>query len=104
MPRNCCRECPLAEFLQPLFIDRFDPEKHVFEAELLPETKDILVPQQHVAAGFEVILFLDAGAGDRLTDRHRVPFLQKGDVVDDEDPRLADRSQILDYPLGLISR
>src|SRR6516162_6669978 len=90
---------PLAESLQRFFIDRFDAEKQVFEAKLLPETKDILVPQQHIAAGFKVILLLDARAGDRLTDRHRVPLLQKGDIVDDEDPGLAYRSQIFDRPL-----
>src|SRR5208282_3136849 len=90
---------PLAEFLQPLLIDRFDAEKHIFEAEFFPETKDFLVAQQDVAAGLEVILLLDAGPGDRLTDRHPVPLLQKGDIVDDEDSPLTDRPQILDRPL-----
>src|SRR4029077_2602216 len=47
----------------------------------------------------EVVLLLDARAGDRLSDRHPVPLLQKGDIVDDEDPGLTDRSQILDRSL-----
>jgi len=46
--------------------------------------------EQHVAPRFEVILLFDAGAGDRLTDRHPVPLLQKGNIVDDEDSGLAD--------------
>src|SRR5215472_8007229 len=87
---------PLAEFLQSLLIDRFDPEKHVFEPELLPEAKDFLMAQQHIAAGFEVIPFLDAGTGDGLADLHPVPLLQKSDIVDDKDTRLPDRPQILD--------
>ena len=46
----------LAIFLQALVIDRLEPEKHVGDAELLPEAEHLLVAQQHVAAGFEVIV------------------------------------------------
>src|SRR6516164_362762 len=81
---------------QTLFVDRLEADEHVFEAELSPEAEHLLVAQQHVAAGLEVVLLADAGADDRLSDLHPMPFLYKGDVVDDEDTRLADRPEILD--------
>jgi len=90
---------PSVARLQSLSVDRFDPEKHVFEAQALPKPKDFLVREEDITACFEVILLLDVGAGDRLSDRHPVPLLQKGDIVDDEDSGLTDRSQILDRPL-----
>ena len=64
--------------------------KDVLQPEGFPETEHLLVAQQHVAAGFEVIALFDAGAGDRLAEFHRVALMDKGDVVDDEDPGLAD--------------
>src|SRR6516165_11693810 len=85
----------LAEFAQPLLVDRLETEKHGFEPEPLPQAEDVLVAQQHVAARLEVIPLADAGPDDRLPDLHSVPLVDKGDVVDDENSRLADRLQIL---------
>ena len=64
----------------------------------LPEAKHLLVAQQHVAARFEIVVLLDAGAGDRLADLHAVLLLDEGDIVDDEAAGLADRAEILDDP------
>ena len=89
----------LAIFLQSLVVDRFEPEKHVGDAELLPEAEHVLVAQQHVAAGFEIIFFLDPGARHRLAKLEPVALVNEGDVIDDKDARLADRAQILDDPL-----
>src|SRR5215471_1329258 len=89
----------LAEFAQPLLVDRLEAEEHRFEPEALPQPEDVLVPQQHVAARLEIIPLADAGPGDRLADLHPMPFMDKGYIVDDEDPRLADRLQILDASL-----
>ena len=44
-------------------------------------------------------MLADAGADDRLADLHPVPLLHEGDVVDDENTRLADRPEILDDAL-----
>src|SRR5262249_55468947 len=90
---------PFAMLAQTLFVNRLEADEHVFEAEFPPETEHLLVAQQHVAAGFEVILLADAGADDRFAEFHAVPFLDEGDVVDDEDARLADRPQVLDDTL-----
>jgi len=89
----------LPKALNSLIASSSHPEEHVFEAQLLPETKDFLVPEEDITACFEVVLLLDAGAGDRLSDRQPVPLLQEGDIVDDEDAGLTDRSQILDRSL-----
>src|SRR6266496_1513310 len=91
---------PLAVFLQAILVERFEAEKHVGDAELFPEAEYLLVAQQDVAAGFQVVALLDAGAGDGLAQRHAVALLHKGDIVDDEDPGFADPTQILNDPLG----
>src|SRR5215471_2561157 len=83
-------------FAQTFFVDRLEADEHVFEPELPPVAKYILVAQQHVPASFEVIFLSNAGADDRLGDLHAVPLLHEGDIVDDEDPRFADRPEILD--------
>ena len=90
---------PFAVLLQPFLVDRFETDEDVFEPELSPKAEHVLVAQQHVAAGLEVILLADAGADDRLGDFHAVPLLHKGDVVDDKDAGLADRAEILDDAL-----
>ena len=90
----------LAVFFEPVLVDRLQAEKHVGDAEFLPEAKHLLVPQQHVAAGFEVIALFDAGLRDRLAQLHAVALMHKGDVVDDKDAALADLPQIFDNPLG----
>ena len=69
------------------------------QPERLPVTKCLLVAQQHVAAGFEIIALLDAGAGDRLAELHRVALVDKGHIVDDEDPGFADAAEVLDHPI-----
>ena len=73
--------------------------KDVLEAEGLPEAEYLLVAEQYVAAGFEVVALFDAGAGDRLAELHRMALMDKGDVVDDEDPGFTNAAQILDDPL-----
>src|SRR5438132_3934931 len=84
---------------QSLFVDRLEADEHVFKTELFPKAKRLLVAQQHVAAGLEIVFLTDAGADDRLADLHPVPFLHKGDVVDDEDPRLTNTAKVLDDAL-----
>src|SRR6516164_1824363 len=87
---------PFAVFPQPLLVDGFEAEKHGFEPEPLPQAERLLVAQQHVAASFQVISLADTGAGDRLADLHPMALMDKSNVVDDENPRLADRPKILD--------
>src|SRR5437868_4083308 len=89
----------LAVLLQAILVDRLEAEKHVGDAELLPEAEHLLMAQQNIAAGFEVIALLDAGPRHRLAERQAVALLHEGDVVDDEDAGLADPAQILDDPL-----
>ena len=55
---------PLAVALEPLLVDRLDAEEHVAEPELLPAREDLLVAEQHVAAGLEVVLLADAAPLD----------------------------------------
>src|SRR5439155_23600127 len=75
-------------------------EEHVRDAKLFPEAEHLLVAQQHIAAGFEVVALPDAGARDSIAQLHAVTLLHEGDIIDDEDAGLADPSQILDHPLG----
>src|SRR5204863_8978375 len=91
---------PLAIFEEALLVERLETEKHVSHAELLPEAEHLLVAQQNVAAGLQVVALLDAGAGDGLAQRHAVALLHEGDIIDDEDAGLADPSQTLHHPLG----
>ena len=90
----------LAVALEAVLVDRFEADKDVLQPEGLPETEHLFVAQQHVAAGFEVIALFDPGAGDRLAQFHRMALMDKGDVVDDKNPGLADPPQILDDMLG----
>src|SRR6516162_3236507 len=90
---------PFAVPAQAFFVERLEADEHVFETELSPEAEHLLVAQQHVAAGLEVILLADAGPDDRLADRHPVALLHECDVVDDEHTRLADRPEVLDDAL-----
>src|SRR4051812_21114789 len=48
----------LAAFLQPVFVDGFEPEEYVGHPESLPEPEYLLIAQQNVAAGFQVIALL----------------------------------------------
>src|SRR5439155_13524151 len=84
---------------QSFFVDRLEADEHVFEAELFPVAKYVLVAEQHVAASLEVIFLTDTGADNRLGDLHAVPLLHEGHVVDHEDPRLSDRAKVFDDPL-----
>src|SRR5215510_10715285 len=87
----------LAELAQALVVNRLDAEEHVGKAERLPEAEHVLVAQQDVAAGLQVILLLDAGPGDSLADRQAMLGLDEGDVIDDEGARLSYRPEILDH-------
>src|SRR5260221_14037590 len=89
----------LPVFLQPVFVERLQPEEHVGDPELSPEAEYLLVAQQNVAAGLQVVALLDAGSGNRFAQLHAVPLVDECDIVDNEDARLADRAQILDDPL-----
>src|SRR5262249_13674733 len=91
---------PLAEFLQSRRVDRLEPKKHRAQPEARPEAKRLLVAQEDVATGLEIIGLLDAGAGDCLADLDPAAFVDKGHVVDDEDSRLADRAQVFDDAFG----
>src|SRR5580698_10916218 len=82
--------------LEALFVDGLDAEKHVLEADLAPELEDLFVPQKHVAARLEVILLANSLSGHGLANFHAMPGLDEGHVVDDEDARFADRSQLVD--------
>src|SRR5262249_38725622 len=90
---------PLAELAQALLVDRLDAEEHDLEAGLGPELEDLLVAQEDVAAGLDVVALLDAPARDRFADRHAVLALDERDVVQDEQARLADAGDLLDGPL-----
>src|SRR5271169_541579 len=89
----------LAVFLESLLVDRLQADEDVLQAEGLPEAEYLLVAKQYVAAGFEVVALFDAGTGDRLAELHGMALMDKGDVVDDEDPGFTNAAQILDDPL-----
>src|SRR5689334_702093 len=63
---------PFPVFPESRFIDRLEAEKHGLQPETLPQPKHLLVPQQNIASGLEVIALADAGAGNRLADFHPV--------------------------------
>src|ERR1700730_1611235 len=44
----------LAKFLQAVFVNGLDAEKELGEPELLPELKNFLVTNEHVAARFQI--------------------------------------------------
>src|SRR5215469_5030546 len=90
----------LAIGLEPGLVERLEPQEHVFKTERLPVAENVLIAQQYIAARLEIILLLDAALLDGLSDRITVALLDEGDIVDDEDARLADRAQILDDTLG----
>src|SRR6516165_6972098 len=90
----------LAEFFQSILIERFDAEKDVGDAKLLPELKQLLVAQEDIAARFQIETFAQSLAGDRLPDCKAVALLDEGDIVDDENAGLPDGGEILDHPLG----
>src|SRR5262249_49291569 len=92
----------LAELPEAILVDRLDAEEHDLEADAGPEPEDLLVPEQHVAARLDVVPLLDATAGDGLADRHAVLGLDEGDVVEDEEARLADARHFLDGALGCL--
>src|SRR5581483_7063999 len=85
----------LPEGLEALLVDRLEAEEHVLEAERLPVFEDFLVLQEHVAARLEVVGLLDLPLLDLLADRVAVVLLDEGHVVDDEDARLLDRSELV---------
>ena len=94
----------LAELAQPLLVDRLDAEEHVAQARSSSRTEHLLVAQQHVAAGLQVVLLADAAPRDRLADGEAVLGLDEGDVVDDEDARLGDGASSSATTSGLPTR
>src|SRR5262249_16063666 len=85
-----------AKLSQAFLVDCFDAEKNLSEAELLPEFKHLLVAEQDVAACFQIESLADSLSRDRLTDLKAMPFLNECDIINDENARLCDRSQVLD--------
>src|SRR5271154_392178 len=89
----------LAVSLQTLLVDRLEADEDVLQAEGLPEAKYLLVAEQYVAAGFEVVGLFDAGAGDRIAKFHCVALMDKGDVIDNNNTRLSDAAHIFHPPV-----
>jgi hypothetical protein len=67
-------------------------------AKLFPELEHLFVFEQHVTARFQIIVFANVLAGNRFTDSERMPFLNKRDIVHDENAVLGNRSEVLDDP------
>src|SRR5439155_14460978 len=65
-----------------------------------PAAEDLLVAQQDVAAGFQVVALADAPALDLVGDGHAELGLDEGDVVDQEDVGLGDAGEVLGGGLG----
>ena len=86
---------PLAVGLEGVLVEGLDPEEHVVEAEPLPAREQLLVLDQHVAAGLQVVLLADAPPLDLGRDRVAVLGVDEGHVVDDEHVGLADARQVL---------
>src|SRR5678815_5243555 len=86
--------CIRDRLLQALLVDRFDAEEKVFDAEPAPEREHLLVAQQHVAAGLEIVFLLYSALGDGFPERLAVRGLDERDVVDDEDAGLLDSREL----------
>src|SRR5262249_8813938 len=85
----------LAMELEPLLVERLDAQEHVVEAEPLPVREDLLVLDQHVAAGLQEVLLLDPPALDLPAHREAVLGMDEGHVVYQEHVGLADARQVL---------
>src|SRR4029077_6997232 len=90
---------PLAKLFQAFLVNGLDTQKHVLEPNIPPELENLLVAQEDVASGFQVILLLDAAFGDHLADAHPVLCLNKGDVVQEEHARFFNSAQFFDRAL-----
>ena len=86
---------PLAQALEPFLVERLDPEEHVVQPQSLPVREHLLVLDQDVAAGLEVVLLLDSAALDLPADGEAVLGMDEGDIVDEEHVRLGDAREIL---------
>src|SRR5439155_25429006 len=86
---------PLAVLAQPFLVDGLEPEEHVLQAQTGPQAEHVLVAEQHVAPGLEVVLLANPAARDGLTDLEAVPGLHEGHVVHDEHAGLLDAAEIL---------
>src|SRR5437879_4488690 len=62
----------LAMELEGLFVERLQPEEHVVEPQLLPVGEELLVLDQHVAPGLEVVLLPHARTLELLSDAESV--------------------------------
>ena len=86
---------PLAVLAKPFLVDGLEPEEHVLQAQTGPQAEHVLVAEQHVAPGLEVVLLANPAARDGLTDLEAVPGLHEGHVVHDEHAGLLDAAEIL---------
>src|SRR5215469_193167 len=82
-------------FLQPFFVDRFDAQEHVFQAQGLPEGENVLVPEEGVATRLQIVSFLETLPGDGVADLKSVLGLNEGHIVYNKDPGLVDLFEIL---------
>ena len=89
------RRGPLAERLQPVLVQRLQAEEHVVQPEPPPAPEHLLVAEQHVAAGFQVVLLADAAALQLAGDLVALLGLDERHVVHDEHARLGDPGHVL---------
>jgi hypothetical protein len=85
----------LAELPQALLIECLKAEEHVVESKPPPATEHLLVADEDVAAGFQVVLLADAAALELPGDLVALLGLDEGHVVDDEHARLGDAGHVL---------
>src|SRR5882724_12701235 len=91
---------------QSLLVDRLEPKEHILETQAGPQPEDVLVAQQHVASGLEIVLLANPAARDGVCDLEAVLGLHEGHVVHDEDAGLPDGREVLhralraDHPIA----
>ncbi|CAM3089590.1 hypothetical protein STAL104432_13155 [Streptomyces albus] len=90
----------LAELVQPVGVERLHAEEHVAQPQPGPAFEDLLVAQQHVRAGLQVVLLADVAPLQFGGDAVAVVRFDEGDVVDDEDVGLPDGRHLLGCRLG----
>ena len=86
----------LAERRQALLIEGLQAEEHVVQAQPPPAAEHLLVAEQDVAAGLQVVLLADAAPLELPGDLVAVLGLDEGHVVDDEHAGLGDAGHVLD--------
>src|SRR5262249_3760436 len=85
----------LAVELEGFLVQGLQAQEHVVEPELAPELEELPVLDEHVAAGLEVILLLDAAPLELLSDGAPVLGMDEGDVVHEDHLGLADGGETL---------